>query len=359
MPFLPFVLLIAWQAISRSASFALGWATAVYFGQVPGRQGHVLSVASLVAVGWVIVVIGFALPLVVGATAESIGVVERNFSVEPIHALGLALAVVAAPPAIAAATTWAGVSGDRSLVVWLRLIPRSYPATASLGLAVLEMVIFTPILVIQRLLRERVLLQLPFVARDRGAQEEARGLIHQALERGEFGETRTEASQGPKSWPLRTVSYAARHLLGTAVRGEPVRILAGDLEVHAHASTVGIMGPKEDAYRARAALERALALGPGHLTWSEDAQALESELSAVHRRIRAEDADADRALALLDDIQARIDEASLTSDEWTILHRLRLQVEAELLRRSVERDTRAASRAPKPTASAAISGRTR
>ena len=26
MPFLPFVLLLAWQAISRSASFALGWA---------------------------------------------------------------------------------------------------------------------------------------------------------------------------------------------------------------------------------------------------------------------------------------------------------------------------------------------
>ena len=31
MPFLPFVLLLAWQAISKSASFALGWATAIYF----------------------------------------------------------------------------------------------------------------------------------------------------------------------------------------------------------------------------------------------------------------------------------------------------------------------------------------
>ena len=47
MPFLPFVLLLAWQAISKSASFALGWATAIYFGQVPGKQGRILAVISL------------------------------------------------------------------------------------------------------------------------------------------------------------------------------------------------------------------------------------------------------------------------------------------------------------------------
>ena len=40
MPFLPVVLVLAWQALSKSASFALGWATAIYFGQVPGRQGR-------------------------------------------------------------------------------------------------------------------------------------------------------------------------------------------------------------------------------------------------------------------------------------------------------------------------------
>ena len=49
MPFLPFVLLLVWQVIGRSASFALGWATALYFGQVPGKQGHVLALISLVS----------------------------------------------------------------------------------------------------------------------------------------------------------------------------------------------------------------------------------------------------------------------------------------------------------------------
>ena len=63
MPFLPFVLLVAWQAVSRSASFALGWATALYFGQVPGRQGRILAVVSLLSLAWLIVLVGFGVPM--------------------------------------------------------------------------------------------------------------------------------------------------------------------------------------------------------------------------------------------------------------------------------------------------------
>ena len=72
---------MAWQALSKSASFALGWATAIYFGQVPGRQGRVLSVISLVAAGWVILVVGFAIPIFGGAALEALGIIEENFDV--------------------------------------------------------------------------------------------------------------------------------------------------------------------------------------------------------------------------------------------------------------------------------------
>ncbi len=84
MPFLPFVLLILWQVIGRSASFALGWATALYFGQVPGKQGHVLALISLLAAGWVLLLAGFAVPLLVGAAADALGVVPRNFDLESL-----------------------------------------------------------------------------------------------------------------------------------------------------------------------------------------------------------------------------------------------------------------------------------
>ena len=62
MPFLPFVLLIAWQALSRSASFALGWATTLFFGHVPGSRGRVLSIMGLLAAAWVALLIGWRCP---------------------------------------------------------------------------------------------------------------------------------------------------------------------------------------------------------------------------------------------------------------------------------------------------------
>jgi hypothetical protein len=322
VPFLPFVLLLAWQAISRSASFALGWATALYFGQVPGLQGRVLSVVSLVAAGWVIVVAGFALPLLVGAAAESIGLVERNFTVEPIHVLGLAAAVVLVPPGIAAATTWAGLREVRSWDAWLRFLPRSYPATGSLGLAVLEMVVSTPLVAVQRIRHKRVLLQVPLVLRRGIGREELIEAIRRALRRIGGEEPQIEESRGPKSWPLRTVGYAARHLLGAVVRGDPLRMLAGDLELHTYASNVAIMGPEEDAFRARAAIEREVALAQAYLTWSDDAQGIEDDLIEIRSAV-----DPDDVPARLDRVQDRMDRASLSADEWNLLYRLRLQVE--------------------------------
>src|SRR5919107_4542646 len=132
MPFLPFVLLLAWQALSRSASFALGWATSLYFGQVPGRQGRMLSVVSLIAAGWVILVVGFAVPIFTGAALESAGIIGENFDVEFIHYAGLVAGIVLVPPAVAAITVWGEFHDDRSIGTWARLVPVSYPASAML-----------------------------------------------------------------------------------------------------------------------------------------------------------------------------------------------------------------------------------
>ena len=161
MPFLPFVLLLVWQVIGRSASFALGWATALYFGQVPGKQGHVLALISLVSAGWVLLLAGFGVPLLVGAAADALGMVPRNFDLDRWIVLGLGAALVLAPPLLAALSTGFDLKEDRSLGRWLSRVPVSYPATASLGFGVLEMVAFTPLLIVDRLRHKRVLAQWP------------------------------------------------------------------------------------------------------------------------------------------------------------------------------------------------------
>jgi hypothetical protein len=329
VPFLPFVLLLAWQALSRSASFALGWATALYFGQVPGRQGRLLSVISLLAAGWVIVLVGFALPIGLGAALDALGVIGENFDVRPIHVLGLAAAVVLAPPAVAGAVTIGEFQGERSMGAWLRLIPVSYPATLMLGLAVLQMVVLTPYLLVQRWRNKRGLVQVPLVMREGTADEDLIRGVRIAIASIGVDDVAIREAQGLKAWPMRTVGFAARHLLGAVVRGEPMELRADGLEIYAYATNVSILGPKSDTYRVRAAVQRELALSDAYLTWSEDAQGFEDELRGV---LASANGDVSALQERFDKVQGRIDAASLNSEEWNVLSRMRLQAEHDATR---------------------------
>ncbi len=334
MPFLPFVLLLAWQAFSKSASFALGWATALYFGQVPGRQGRILSVVSLLAAGWVIVVIGFAVPIFGGALLESMGAIDDNFDVEAIHYIGLIAAILLTPPVVAAATVYAKFHEDRSIRTWASRLPMSYPATAMLGASVLQMVVFTPILLFQRWRRKRKLVQVPLVMTDGSDDDDLVEALRSALGTLDIGDIEQAEARGPRSWPLRTLGFAAEHLLGAAVRGEPMRLRADGLDIMAYATNVSILGPTEDAYRARAAIEREFAFQPTYLSWNEDAQDLEDALRRAHR---AANGDVESLRSELDEIQEKIDIASLNTEEWNVLYRLRLQLEQDVARRGSAR----------------------
>ncbi len=333
MPFLPFVLLLAWQALSKSASFALGWATAIYFGQVPGKQGRILSVVSLLAAGWVIVVIGFAIPIFGGAILEATGLIDENFDVEAIHYLGLLAAIVLMPPAIAATTVYAHFHEERSVRTALRMVPVSYPATAMLGVSVLQMVVFTPILLFQRWRQKRKLVQVPLVMREGTDDDDLLDAVRGALAAIGINDVSVAEATGPRSWPLRTVGFASRHLLGAVVRGEPMRLRAGDLDILAYATNVSIQGPREDAYRVRAAMERELAFRNTYLTWNEESQAFEDDLQRLHESANG---DVEALRSELDKVQERIDVASLNSEEWNVLYRLRLQLEHDVARRNSE-----------------------
>jgi hypothetical protein len=324
MPFLPLVLLIAWQAVSRSASFALGWATALYFGQVPGRQGRILAVVSLLSLAWLVILVGFGIPILGGAVLEATGLIRQNFDVEPLHYLGLVAAILLMPPGVAASVVHGGFLDRRDVATWAHLVPVSYPATFMLGLSVLQMVVFTPVLLFQRWRRKRKLVQVPFIMRDDTDDEDLLEAVKTALNAAGIEDYRVEEATGPKSWPMRTVAFPARHLLGAVVRGEPIRVVDGDIEVLAYATNIAINGPKERAYELRAAVEREVAFCNAYLTWNDEAQELEDELMAADGQANG---DLDHLRLQLDGIQRRIDRASLNSEEWNVLYRLRLQVE--------------------------------
>jgi hypothetical protein len=339
VPFLPFVLLLAWQAVSRSASFALGWATSLYFGQVPGRQGRMLSVVSLVSAGWVIVVIGFAIPIFGGAALEAAGVIDENFDVAWFHYVGLMTAIIAVPPTVAAVTVWGEFHDDRSVKTWLGLVPMSYSSTAMLGASVLQMVAFTPYLLFQRWRLKRKFVQVSLVMREGTDDDDLVEALRDALRSIDIDDVEVTEASGVKVWPMRTVGFAAEHLLGAIVRGEPMRLEAGELEIYAYATNISIQGPKEDAYRVRAAVERKLGFHKAYLTWNDTAQEIEKALLASHEEAAG---DVERLRERLDEIQAVMDTASLNSEEWNVLYRRRLQIE---LAARADRDEREAASA--------------
>jgi hypothetical protein len=324
MPFLPLVLLVAWQAVSRSASFALGWATALYFGQVPGRQGRLLAVISLLALAWLVVLIGFWVPWLLSTLLEGLGVIEEGFDVEPLHYVALVSAIVLTPPTIAGCVVYGNFLDERDVPTWLRLVPVSYPATFMLGLSVLQMVLLTPVLLFQRWRQKRKVVQVPLVMRQRADDDDLLEVVETALRTAGIKELGVEEATGPKSWPMRTVAFTARHLLGAVVRGKPIRIVADDLEVLAYATNVAILGPEERTYEVRAAVQREAAFCDAYLTWNDQAQELEDELMAAGN---AGDGERELLKQRLDRVQERIDRASLNSEEWNVLYRLRLQLE--------------------------------
>lgn len=332
MPFLPFVLLLAWQAISKSASFALGWATAIYFGQVPGKQGRILAFISLASAAWLIVLVGFALPLLVGAILEVSGLIERNFQVEPLVVIGLWTAILLAPPAIAGITVLVKFHDDRSWGTWLRMIPVSYPATASLGAGVIQMVLFTPILLVQRWVKKQSLLQTALSMREGTDDDDLVETVAKALRGLGIDRIEAEEARGIMAWPMLTVGFAARHLIGAVVRGDPMRLRANGLQLFAYATNVAILGPSAEAHQARAALQRELPFDKARLTWTEDAQDIEDAIVEAYREAGDDLSKLHRAL---DTTQERIDTESLNAEEWNILYRLRLQAEHEVAERQL------------------------
>lgn len=330
MPFLPVVLLVAWQIISKSASFVLGWATALYFGQVPGDKGRVLAVLSLISLGWVVVVVGFGIPLVVGAVAEGVRLVPRNFDIDPLTVAGLVAAIVLAPPVMAGIVEFAGFDEDKSLRRWLSRVPVSYPAAAGLGFSVLQMVIMAPLLIVRRFLRRERLLQVPLILSPAASDDELVETVGRALGTLGIKEVRTDDLKGWRAWPLLTVGFAVEHLLGGVVRGRPARLAADDLQIFVYATNIGILGPRDRVHPARAAIERELAFGDAYLTWSETSRELENALKELHETA-AQNGDQRALVASLDRLQQRIDAAELKSDEWNVLYRLRLQIERNAL----------------------------
>ena len=311
------------RALGYALSFSLGWATSLFFGQIPGGKERVVSMLSALSLAWVLITYvggGFAAVAVLLHAAGRVTLDDPTIDALQIH--GITAGIIALPLLITFIAEMSDLNEQFSLARWLRRIPASYPVALSLGIGVAIMLLIGPIVMIRRRRAGRDTHHIPVLVAD-GRFDELVADIADELERATGRKAVVGTLTGLWSLPMRVMRYAGERLFNSVVRVAPVIVVAGKVEVAAHAIDVNVTAPRKDAYWLRAALYKRFGVAPMHLTWTADTQALERRLWELH----ADDTltSAERARRL-DRLEHDIDRAAIGSDEWNVLYRVVLQL---------------------------------
>jgi hypothetical protein len=214
----------------------------------------------------------------------------------------------------------------------VRAILKGYPTTLGLSLTVIMMVVIIPVLKLRDVVRRWTSNHIPVVVESRyyfSVLDDVRN----ALREGGI-----ETVRVPADWMLRLPTrvftffagsgaddLVARHL--SALRGEHVEVIL-------HPSDLVIRGREEQVARAHALITMHLTFSKAYLTWTKEAQAMEDRLGGLWRKVKegGKEFDGKAGLAELDTIEQDLRKLNVSSEEWSVLLREKLQVERTLLR---------------------------
>jgi hypothetical protein len=308
-----------------------GWATTMLFGKVPEKRQIYLSVIGLGSVLWIVVLLGIAFPRF-GAFLLAFIPLPENFPTWWVRLAMLGLAVLI-PPLVGFVSLFLldpekrPKGSDR-----VRAILKGYPTTLGLALTLIMMLLIIPVLKLRDVIRGWTSNHIPVVVQ---ANDYFSVLddVRKALGGGGIEAVRRRAD-----WMLRVPTKVFTLFAGSGMDdlvAAELSVLRGeDLEVLLHPCDLVIRGKEKQVARAHALITEHLAFTKAYLTWTKEAQAVEDRLGALWRKVKAggEDFDRDAALAELDGVEKDLRKLNISSEEWGVLLREKLQVERALLR---------------------------
>jgi hypothetical protein len=321
----PFFIIV--RALGRATTFSLGWATSLFFGQIPGGKERVVSMLSAIALAWLLITYvggGFAAALLLLRAAGRVAVDDQTIAGGQMQAI--TLGIVFLPPLLTFIAEKSDLNEKFSLLRWLKRVHTSYPVALSLGGGVAAMLVVGPIVLLRRRRAGLRTHHIPvLVAEGRFAE-----LVDDIAD--EIGSVTGRrpiigALGGLWAFPMHLMRYAGERLFNSVVRDHPVLVTAGTVEVACHATDVNVTAPAKDAYWLRAALYKRFGLSRMYLTWTADTQAFERRLWKLH--LDADSSKAERRKKL-DRLEHDIDHAAIGSDEWNVLYRVVLQLREAL-----------------------------
>jgi len=325
-------LFIITRALGKATTFSLGWATSLFFGQIPGGKERVVSMLSAIALAWILIAyIGGGASAVVLLLHAAGNSAPGEDALDRVQAIFLGILLL--PPLLMYIGQRAELTGEFSLRTWLVTLPISYPIAISLGGSVILMLLIAPIVLLRRRRAGLRTHHIPVLI-PKGRFSALVDIVMDELEKVAGQKAIVGELAGRWAIPMRTMRFAGRRLFGSAIRERPVIVVAGKFEVTAHATDVNVTAPVKDAYWLRAAFYKRLAFGEMYLTWSADTQKFEERLWKVHRDSGATLTERRHRL---DRLEHDIDRAPIGTDEWNVLYRIVLQLREEEAAQARER----------------------
>ena len=306
---------------------ALGWASSLLFGRVP--RSHQVFLVGMMAGSllWILAVLSLVLPSIVTvllSTTPHPPFVNAVWLGAVL--LGLALLL---PAAVGLASVFVPTAGRRPVgLAMVREVLRGYLLAPVISFLLVFLAGVGMVRKVRSARHGWSDTHIAIVVKPGGYDQMAVDLADALNAAG----VPVEAGEAPwvLTLPARILSTVAGASVRTLRLDHLVELRGRELRVGLYPSDIAISAGQPTRTKARAALLARLTTTEAHLTTSAEAQGMEDRLE--HLAASRARPGSPRTRAALATIDSELVQLSVSTDEWDILYRLRLQVERDLLR---------------------------
>ena len=329
------MLLSAFGIIGRYAGdvlmSGLSWASSLVFGRVPRSHQIYLVLMMAASLLWLLVLLSLSVPAV---RSFLLATTPHPSATRVWLGVALLVSVVALPLGVGLAGYLVPATGERPKgAALIRELLRGYVLAPLIDGLFIFLAGVGIVRKVRSLRHGWSDVHIPIVVKP-GHYDQLVDDLKRALDSADLPVTVRDAP-----WVL---TLPARLL--TSVAGDNVRKLRPDrlieligpsMRVGVYPSDIAISATTRDRTRARAVMISRLATTAAHLTNSEEAQKVEDRLGQVAKHGGgSQDETAAGARTAFEAIDRQLLELEVSTDEWDILYRMRLQIERDLLAHS-------------------------
>ena len=309
------------RQMGRILNTAFGWATTMLFGKVPADRQMYLSIIGLIAVLWLLVLIGVAFPNV---GAMLLAFVPLPEWIEPNWVrLGMLVAAAILPAITGVLTIFLMEAMDRPDSAWgyLKLIWSGYPYTLGLGLAIVAMIFVAPILKARDLIKGWTQRHVPVVV-EADDYFEVVDHLQEILAKAGFKTKRQHASRMLR-WPTRLFAWLAGSSADSLVARELQTLRSKEMELLLHPADLVIHADEPIAARVFAQVSEHLAFSKAYLSWTKEGQKIEDGVRKIatslsdSRSMTPVSQHRERLIGL----RKKLEGMNLEAEEWEVLFR--------------------------------------